>query len=363
MASPKTIPKGRRKSQPKAPPEISRLRTSERTTLKSCEFRWSMTYGRKLKPTTDAPALRFGSLIHAALAKYYKPGIKRGPHPAKTFLKLYEAELIEQSAMGFRDEDGNWQEAGELGELMMNNYIEEYGADEKWEVIATEMPFSVQVMHEVRKDEWPHSKVVPWYNYVGVLDGVWRDRSSKRLWIPDHKTTAGIGGTVDHPNIPPYLLLDDQAGAYWSRGVEFLVQKGILKKDQKLAGMLYNFMRKAKPDERPYKVVNGKRLHLNQDGSISKKQPPPYFARFPIMRDEYDREAARQRADEEYRRIELLRSGDLTVTKTPGMFTCPMCPVKDICELHEVGADYEEMIRQTMQPADFYSAHEIREGR
>jgi len=358
-----TTTRNKRKTQRRKQPELPMLRTSERSTLKACEFRWDMTYKREHDATTTAPALRFGSLIHGALAKFYKPGIARGPHPAKTFARLYNKELEQAEKLGFRDEDGTWTDAGTLGEAMLENYVEEYGQDEQWEVLATEMPFQVTVMHEVRKDEWPHSKVEPWFSYVGTLDGVWRDRSTKRLWIPDHKTTGGIGGNIDHPSIPPYLLMDDQAGAYWSYGVDFLIAKGILKPKQKLAGMLFNFLRKAMPDERPHKLVNGKRLHLNQDGSVSKRQPPPYFARFPIFRDEFDREYAKQRAQDDFKRIELLKAGELNVTKSPGMFTCVTCSVRDICELHETGNDWEAMFKQTMRPKDFYSAHEIQEGR
>lgn len=358
-----------RTKQRRKPPDVTdlpKLRTSERTTLKACEFRWEMTYNKQSQPVTTAPALRFGSLVHGALAAYYKPGVKRGPHPAKTFARLYNKELETAEAMGFRDEDGKWQEAGSLGEAILNNYVEEYGADDKWEVIATEMPFQVTVYKPWTYD--PNHPVEaqdaePWFNYVGVLDGVWRNRSTKRLWIPDHKTTSGIGGTVDHPSIPPYLLMDDQAGAYWSYGVEYLIGQEILKKNQKLAGMLFNFIRKAMPDERPYKIVKGKRLHLNMDGSVSKRQPPPFFFRCPIQRDEFDREYAKQRATEEYRRIELLRSGELTFTKTPGMFTCSTCSVRDVCELHETGSDWESMFAATMQPWDPYAQHEIREGR
>jgi hypothetical protein len=96
---------------------------------------------------TDMPALRFGSLIHAALAKYYIPGTKRGAHPAKTFEKLYAEELKEQTTMGWRDEDEKWQDAGELGVLMMENYVEFYGADDRWEVLCTEQPFETVVRH------------------------------------------------------------------------------------------------------------------------------------------------------------------------------------------------------------------------
>jgi hypothetical protein len=145
--------------------------------------------------------------------------------------------------------------------------------------------------------------------------------------------------------------------------VDYLIEKAILKSNEDLQGMLYNFMRKAKPDERPYKIVKGKRLYLNKDGSISKKQPSPYFVRIPIMRDEHDRTYAKERIAEEFRRIEMLRRGDLTPTKSPGMFTCGGCPVKDPCELHETGNDWESMYKAIMKPWDPYAQHEIREGR
>ena len=51
-------------------PGIPMLRNSERGALKKCEFLWDLTYNQHLKPQRDTPALRFGSLIHKALAAY-----------------------------------------------------------------------------------------------------------------------------------------------------------------------------------------------------------------------------------------------------------------------------------------------------
>jgi hypothetical protein len=127
--------------------------------------------------------------------------------------------------------------------------------------------------------------------------------------------------------------------------------------------MLFNFMRKVIPDERPYKIKNGQKIHLNKDGTESKKQPAPYFVRQPIYRDEYDREMSKQRTLADYTRIEAVRTGQLEPLKTPGMFTCPMCPVRDVCELHETGGDWESTLKLIMSPWDPYSAHELREGR
>jgi hypothetical protein len=295
-----------------------------------------------------------------ALAGWYIPGIKRGVHPAKTFAKAYDAEIARnEEIFGFRvGDDEKWENARDLGIAMMNNYVDEYGQDSEWKVIATEMPFKVLVHHEVRIDEWPHSRVEPWFYYVGIVDGVWEHRVSHDLWIPDHKSTAGIGDSKLN-----YLQVDDQAGSYWSWGVDYLREVGILKPKQQLAGMLYNFLRKAMPDERPSKIVNGKRMYLNLDGSVSKKQPSPYFLRQPIYRDEFDREEAKRRALVDFRRTELFRSGELEMTKNPGMFTCPTCAMRDACELHETGNDWEGFLNQTTKSWDPYAEHEVYDGR
>jgi hypothetical protein len=337
------------------------LRTSERSTLKSCEWRWDLEFNQRIKPDYAMPALRFGTLWHKAMAAYYVPGIKRGENPVDAFTRFYEADLKAATKMGVRDEDGKWVEAGEMGVGMMQNYLDEYGKDERWKVLVTEQPFQVLV-NRPESDPGYTGPDDPWFIYTGILDGVWLDRQAKKpergLWIPDHKTTAGIGDSKLN-----YLVMDDQAGAYWSFGVRWLYAKGFLKEGQKLNGMLYSFARKALPDERQWKYVNGKRLYLNLDGSVSKKQPSPYFLRQPIFRDEYDRGQAEARAMNDYTRTELLRSGQLKISKNPGMFTCPGCWARDICELHETGNDYESMIKATTTGWDPYAEHEVYAGR
>jgi hypothetical protein len=331
------------------------IRTSERLVFNMCRFKWNLEFNSRIKPTTAAPALRFGTLVHAALAAWYIPGVKRGEHPAISFERLYNKELKTQTKMGFRDDDGTWHEAGQLGVAMLENYVDTYGKDEVWEVLVTEQPFRVIVEHEVRIDKWPHSRKEPWFEYVGVLDGVWRHRGNKKLWIPDHKTTAGIGNTTAQ-----HLVLDDQAGAYWSWGVDWLYTNGYLQPKQKLAGMLYNFLRKAMPDERER---NAKGQYLNKDGSVSAKQPSPYFLRQPIFRDEIDRQAARTRALLDKEEMELVQQGVLTAKKSPSMLHCRGCWALDICEMHEAGHDWEELQEATTQSWDPYAEHAIYEGR
>jgi hypothetical protein len=327
------------------------LRTSERGSLKRCEFAWDLGFNQKLKPLIDAPALRFGSLVHKALAAYYIPGVKRGMNPATAFKRAYAADLKRNNEIfGLRlEEEERWVDALDLGVAMLDNYVDEYGSDESFEVLVTEMPFQVQVPHpETGK---------PWFMYTGVLDGVWQNRHTKEIWIPEHKTTAGISSKLS------YLQMDDQAGAYWSFGLEYLVQNGMLTAHKELSGILYNFLRKALPDERASRFVNGTRLYVNQNGEVSKRQPSPYFMRMPIFRDEYDRKQVIRRAMNEYARIEMFRAGKLQITKNSGMFTCPQCSYRDACEIHETGGDYETFLKQTTQAWQPYEEHEVYDGR
>jgi hypothetical protein len=333
------------------------LRTSERGTQKRCEFEWYISYVRQVRMGPRGPALRFGALVHQALAQYYIKGTRRGKNPVRTFEKLYDQDVIDnESRFGWRlDGDDKWQEARDIGVGMLGLYLETYGSDPDWEVLATEMPFKTLVFkpRSLQLGDSPE----PWFWAVGILDGVWRHRPTKEIWIPDHKTAASVSDSK-----LSYLQMDDQAGSYWSYGVDFLIAHAYLKQNQKLAGMYYNFMRKGVPDERESKMADGKRVYLNLDGSVSKRQPPEMFKRIRIWRDEADRAMARERTENDFKRNQMLRHGELTIGKTPGQFTCPTCPIRDLCELHEVGGDWQEFLETTTHPWEPYSDHEIYAG-
>ena len=322
-------------------PEVL-IRTSERTSFKRCRQSWHWAYNDKLKPHYDAPALRFGTLIHKALELRYPPGVRRGPHPTATFRKLYEEELQEAGKMGFRDEDGNWQDMGELGEVMLDGFIKRYDEEDKqYKVLAAEqvfmIPCSVMVAGERKR-----------FGYVGTIDVTMQDRSNGRIFFRDYKTAKSIS--------TGHLALDEQAGAYWTYGPKWLQTQGILKADQTISHIQYIFLRKAKPDARE---KNGAGQYLNKDGTVSKNQPPPLFQTEIVYRDDADRRSVHQRVLNEVSEIMQVRSGDLAVYKNPGPFTCSMCAYKDMCELHESNQDWEAMRDATMQQWLPYEAHDL----
>lgn len=314
------------------------MRNSERQTWLRCRQQHQWGYGDRLKPKIEAPHFRFGTLIHAALEQRYPEGTKRGPHPTATFKKLYDAELKKAMGFGFKDEDDTWQDARDVGIAMMDGYIDLYGTDSDYEVIASEQTFKTPVLYRGRRIAW----------YVGTFDGVWKHKTNKRLVIKDYKTTKS------DPTKNSHLVLDEQATTYMSFGADYLHAELILPKGVWPSHMLYTFMRKGKPDERPQNAAGH---YLNNDGSVSKKQPSPLFHREIVYRDEATRKRFRTRAA-----IEILEMQESAVYKAPGKFTCNMCEFADMCELHEAGADYKEFAKAVYSTWDPYAAHEIEDA-
>jgi len=310
-----------------------------------------MEFEEVLKPKTPVPPLRFGSLVHMALADYYKKGVRRGPHPSDSFVRYYDEESKAQGEFGFRvddlEADEVWAEARELGVAMLDHYVKHYGRDDEWEVLVTEQPFQQVVNHPVTGK--------PWFIYVGTLDLIIRNRVTGKIHIVDHKTAKTI-------NVM-YLSLDSQATGYWTWGLDWIYANGLLKPDQRPSGMIYNHLRKAFPDERP-KDEGG--FSLNKDGTVSKKQPAPYFTRTEIFRDFNERAMARAQVLAEFRDMEDVRregrlgfGPPLSAYKNQGQFTCPGCWCFDFCELHEIGADWTEMRALASKTWDPYDAHTI----
>jgi hypothetical protein len=363
------VPKKRVVSTTRPPKGLPYISASSRAAFKRCRYSWHFRYMRKEQPKFTAPALRFGTLYHTAQEHYYKPGIKRGPHPARVFEKAYEQEFGEALALGFKDEDGKWHDALSLGVDMLEHYVEHYGSDDEWRVLATEQVFEEPVLD-------PATGQVLGI-YMGVLDAILEHRPTKKIWIRDYKTAK----TID----TRYLAMDDQSSGYWTFGVDWMRRHGIIKPGQNLAGIDFCFARKGKRDTRPQNedghytnkpkkehyiaTLTAKGVELGGKeslvvleglaaqhaltvlGDVSEVQPSPHFKRHPSFRGEHERKLTKIRVAQEIKEIEMVKRGELAIGKTPDRH-CSFCDVRDICELHEAGADWEEMARLTMVPRE-----------
>jgi hypothetical protein len=352
---------------------VLEMRTSERSSLKKCVQKWYWSQVEGLVPNRAANPLWFGSAVHEGLAAWYLPGLERGPHPAETFNTALEGER--NMLVNNEDEEQEYQDARALGTSMLERYVDYYGIDDTWEVIATEQVFRVTM---TRPEMEIFGHLIPalkgWLTYVGIWDGIFRDLITGEIWLMEHKTAASI--RVDH------LPLDDQAGSYWAIANKILRRRGLIGPNEKLAGIRYNFLRKSLGDDRPTNergeaTNQPQKIHyvdalynfygedgdseemrawatdlpklslaklkemaevqkLQVLGEVSKIQPPASFERFDIYRSDGEQATMIDRIKTEAMFAAAYRDGSLPITKAPSR-DCGWCAYEKICVMDEHG--------------------------
>lgn len=367
------------------------LRTSERQAFKRCQAKWWWAYREGLKPRgADKTPLWFGTLVHIALAEWYRPGTKRGPHPAETFAKLAGDAVVAIKVTDADEETmAEYVDAVELGKTMLEGYVKLYGKDEQFSFIATEQTFQLPVPFPgpERQLVWEVVDGTPILVYAGTFDGVYRDLETGRILLIEHKTAKAI--------ITSHLTLDDQAGSYWAIASRVLAEQGLIKPTERISGINYNFLKKAMPDERPRDeqgyatnkplkqhyilALDGKndgmmpkelgkmkldelqaladRLGVLVLGDRSKTQPMPLFHREEVHRTAAERRTQLLRIQNEGMQMQLLREGLLPITKTPTRNCSWDCDYFQVCELQERGGDYKTTIEVAFEQRDPYADH------
>jgi len=364
------------------------MRTSERRDLKTCPQRWYWSQVEGLRPLRAANPLWFGSAVHEGLAGWYIPGTKRGTHPSETFDKYLAGNR--RMLVTNDDEETEYQDARALGIDMLDRYVERWGEEPERDVIASEREFQVVLPRPEMVLFGRHRPAERrWLRYVGTWDGVHRDLITGEIRLAEHKTAASIW--ADH------LPLDDQAGSYWAVASKVLEKQGVLKAGEEIAGIEYNFLRKALGDTRPVnadglrtnkptktdfveaidkhgveelpgplaklKVVDlealAEELGLTVFGEPSALQPPAYFERFMVYRSRAERGQMIRRIQDEAVFAEAYRKGWLPVVKAPDLQKCRGCQFRRMCELDESGdaLAVEEFKEIQFTKTDPYAAH------
>jgi hypothetical protein len=340
---------------------LQELRTSERRTFGTCPQQWWWAYPEGLFPVRKPPALWFGLIWHDALAKWYRLGLDRGPHPAETFEKLADNER--RIYVTNSEEEEAFVDAKVLGINMAKRYVETYGRDERWHFLAIEETFALIFKRGG----------IPYLRYLLTMDGVVRDLETGRIVIVEHKTTRRM--SFQH------LRLDNQAGSYYAAAPYVLALDEILPPGEVIRGIEYNFARKGLGDERPRNAAglytnNPTKKHYVEQlkdvvvsvggtllgevrlngcsldalevmarnegitvlGEVSKRQPPEEFHREFVIRTPNEQITQLNRIRDEARYMERMRAGDpaYPILKTPGEH-CNWCVFNRMCELHEEG--------------------------
>lgn len=355
------------------------LRTSERRDFGWCQWRWWQSWREGRKTIGEPPlALWFGSLVHDALAAYYIPGKKRGPHPAETFERLAgnEISFMKMELAGeFGAVEVDWVDAKALGISMLNGYVQRWSEeDNEWEIIQAERTFQLDVPHPSKP------KLIG--VFAGTYDLVKRHRATGEVWLGEHKTAKAI--------ITGHLPLDPQAGGYLAVASQEMQHAGLLKRGQRIQGIEYNFLRKAQPDGRPRnadgyctnkplkahyiaalgygpttvgmdwsleKLAETARLHgITVYGEPSKNQPKPLFEREKVYRTPTESAQQLRRLQLELLAMKPIRDGKVEPLKSPNR-DCHWCPHFGLCLLDEQGGDVDSYIDAAYIIRDPYADH------
>jgi hypothetical protein len=298
------------------------IRTSERSSFRRCPQQWWWAYREGWTPKVkQADARWFGIGVHIALhgpgPAWYMPGKKRGPSPADTFDKWCGNEIgYAKTYLGDDYDEPVWEDAHELGVVILEEYVKYWGKDSQWRVVATERPFSVDLVRRNKRVATFRSR---W-------DGVVRNLNDGRLYLLETKTASQIS--------LPYLILDDQAGSYWAVAGDVLREDGTLEPDEQIAGIIYNFLKKVMPDTRPQ---NEGGAYLNKDNTVSKRQPKPPFIREVVERGPTERYTQLTRLTDEVEIMNAVRTGKIPLTKNTTR-DCTWCDFFIPCQLHERGS-------------------------
>ncbi|MGH7774448.1 MAG: PD-(D/E)XK nuclease family protein [Candidatus Binatia bacterium] len=317
-----------RHPHPTLEPELKPLivRNSSRTKFKRCPRAYWWAYEDGLAPRRASDPLVFGTWVHEALAAWYcGPGKKRGPHPADIFSQISDSDLRSVKIESEEKED-KYHSMQDLGVTLLEEYVNFYGRDENMLILKPEKTISFRI-------PIPGSKVR--VQQVGTVDGVYRDGMTGYAWLLEHKTAKTISTS--------HLSLDEQPSTYLSTAERSLRRKGLLASDERIHGIMYNFLRKGLPDTRP---IDDEGYALNKNGSRSKTQPKPLFHRHPIHRTTKARKRFLNRLQQDARRMldlraEVAEHGESVIMKTPHWSCTRFCEFFGMCELEENGGNWQ----------------------
>lgn len=182
---------------------------SELDTYRQCPLKHFVTYGQRwTKPPKPDGALAKGSLWHKVLELHYGM-IKAvqdedgnyGKVPEYQVQPLLAAIRKEVNKLLRDPRTGEQSDVQILIEWMYEGYVEQYGVDPQWRIMAVEH----QIITPLRDERGRRTR----YHLKAKMDLLIRDRNGS-LWVVDHKSGKDLPKQMD-------LEIDDQFGLYtWS---------------------------------------------------------------------------------------------------------------------------------------------------
>jgi hypothetical protein len=229
------------------------IRATEVVQFRQCRRQWyfSSHNGLNLEPIVESHALRFGKAWHKALEYLYEPGRLGDPLDA-ALQGLEEQYNQEREKVGLVLEDFGdvyqaMQEELQLGKQLLEHYIR-WAENEAKPSDRALKPRGVEVrlLIPLPTDTGTRSR-----SWLAVrLDGIVETQDGL-IWVLEHKTRHK-GSSVDDPDCLP---LDIQMGLQiWA------LKQQMGKEGAKVAGALYNLVRKQLPSPRVRSPIFGRHM-------------------------------------------------------------------------------------------------------
>lgn len=163
--------------------EVVTVSNSEVETYRQCRLKHQLQYIELWRTEEEAEALARGTLFHLVMEGHYK-AIQRAQQEGDGVPDV-EDLFLNVAPLLYEEGTGNQTERQELVEWMYRGYVEEYGVDEEWEIVAVEYPLDEPLYH---RDGSPSS-----FKLAGTIDLIVRDKAAMGgLWLVDHKSCKSL---------------------------------------------------------------------------------------------------------------------------------------------------------------------------
>jgi len=312
------------------------FRGSEVTDFLRCRKKYDYAWVQNLEPKQRDKKLTIGSAIHKFLEYYYISPI----YPQVAVDTMLKYILDNSDGM----DEFEFEEMNDLCLNIVTNYMKQWDLDfETYEVVATEMPFSVRLNADMV--------------YTGTIDLLLKDRDG-HIWLVDHKTTNAID--IYEKNSE----MDRQISRYWAA-----LELG----GRKIHGFIYNIILKDYPV--PPKVLKSGALSKDKSQKTTyelyskaivehdlkeedyadflqllQDQPKEFFRRTKVERSQAERDAAIAELEQVIEDIQI--NTERMVPKWYRNITkdCSWdCPFKSLCVAEMDGSNADHIRNELFQ--------------
>lgn len=174
---------------------------SQLDTFRQCPLKHFLAYREGYRPHEESEKFQLGTLWHKMLEVHYAV-IKEwqeanGWIGKMRYSPIAEAEILTRcaAAVGLVLSKVKEDAHRELLRWVYDGYVEQYGADPQWRILAVELRGQVPLAEDRRPLVW-------------IIDLVVEDIERGGVWIIDHKLPGQFASDTE-------IELDEQLGLYW----------------------------------------------------------------------------------------------------------------------------------------------------